>query len=117
MTVVPEAALTIGADGRRATLTLRDLAVIDQPGWPEHGATPTPAVMSFTAVWEANDEPVEYEDRDRRFRVRGWRAAARLQASVDVPSLGFSWRSDPIEASSAAFGIIGEEVNGRYFTG
>jgi hypothetical protein len=36
-------------------------------------------------------------------------------ASVDVPSLGFSWKSDPLTTSHADFAVIGEEVNGGYY--
>jgi hypothetical protein len=43
------------------------------------------------------------------------RATTRLEASVEVPSLGFSRRSDPMNTSSAGFGVIGEEANGRYY--
>jgi hypothetical protein len=51
----------------------------------------------------------------QQFRVTGWRATTRLELQVEVPALGFSWRSGPLESSSASFGVIGEEVNGRYF--
>ena len=34
---------------------------------------------------------------------------------VEVPSIGFSWKSDPLEKSQADIAIIGEEVNGRYY--
>lgn len=37
------------------------------------------------------------------------------ESPADVPSTGFKWHSDPIETSSAAFGVIGTEMNGRYF--
>ena len=49
---------------------------------------------------------------------RGWRlrATARMEASVEVPSIGFRWMSDPPETSKTAFVVIGEESNGRYFT-
>ena len=38
------------------------------------------------------------------------------RAELEVPSIGFRWKSDPLATSSAAFGVIGEEKNGRYFT-
>jgi hypothetical protein len=34
---------------------------------------------------------------------------------VEVPSIGFAWKSDPLNTSSSAFAIVGEEVNGRYY--
>ncbi len=38
-----------------------------------------------------------------------------LQAEIVVPSIDFSWKSDPLATSRAAFAIIGDEVNGRYY--
>jgi hypothetical protein len=32
-----------------------------------------------------------------------------------VPSLGFKWKSDPLETSEAIFAFIGEEQNGKYY--
>ena len=74
-----------------------------------------PAIMMFRIEWVATDEPVAYEDPVKQFRFNGWMAKTQLEASIEVPSIGFSWHSDPLESSSASFGIIGEEANGRYF--
>ena len=115
MTVIPDGALTVSADGRHAVLELRDVEVIDQAKWPEHNAPATPARMSYRVEWEATDEAAVYRDEMKQFRFTGWRAVTRLSASVDVPSTGFSWKSDAIANSSAAFSVIGEEANGRYF--
>ncbi len=49
--------------------------------------------------------------------MTGFRATARLEASIDVPELGFAWRSDPLEQSSSSFEVIGEEANGRTYAG
>lgn len=56
-----------------------------------------------------------YEDASMHFRFIGSRASCQLEAAVEVPSIGFSWKSDPLTTSKADFAIIGEEVNGRYF--
>jgi hypothetical protein len=106
----------VSADGRRATLGIEKLELIEQPGWPAHDAAAVAARMSFRIEWVATDETAAYSDPAKQFRFTGWRAAARLEASVEIPSTGFSWRSDPMATSSASFGIIGEETNGRYFT-
>ena len=66
-------------------------------------------------VWKSAGEPVTYDDASRQFRFTGFRASCQLEAQVEVPSIGFSWESDPQEKSQAAFAIIGEEVNGRYY--
>jgi hypothetical protein len=115
LTPVPKGALRVSPDGRSATLQMNDLAVIDQPTWPAYDAPATPATMSYRVVWKATDEKVIYEDKLKHFMVEGYRAIAQLEAKVEVPSLGFSWKSDPIETSSAAFALIGNERNGKYY--
>lgn len=112
---VPESGLRISTDERSATLEIKDLTVIDQPRWPAYDAVSTPAIMSFRITWQATSDPVLYEDRLKHFKVEGFRAIAKAEAAVEVPSLNFSWKSDPIETSSAGFAIIGTEVNGRYY--
>jgi hypothetical protein len=94
---------------------MKDVPVIDQPKWPAHGAAATPATMSFMVTWKATEEKVVFEDRMKHFKVEGFRAVAQLEASVKVPSISFSWKSDAIETSSAAFAVIGTEVNGKYY--
>jgi hypothetical protein len=94
---------------------MRDVPVIDQPKWPTHGAAATAATMSFTVSWKATEEKIVFEDKMKHFKFEGYRAVAQLEASVKVPSISFSWKSDPIETSSANFAIIGTEVNGRYY--
>ena len=105
----------MSADGKRALLTLDAIPVIDQPRWPAHDAEATPAVMSFRIEWVATDEAVTSRDPVKQFVVHGWKATARLEASVEVRRTGFRWRSDPMATSAAAFGVIGREMNGRYF--
>ena len=114
--MIPQGALTVSTDGRSATLELRDLPIIDQPRWPAHDAEVTPARLSYRVIWTASEEPVSWSDPVKQFSVRGFRATARVEASVEVPSTGFRWKSGPLDSSKAAFGVIGEEANGRYFT-
>jgi hypothetical protein len=115
VTPVPLSAATASPDGRSAVIEMKEVRAIDQPKWPAHDAPATPAIMSYKVVWTATDEKVLIEDREKHFKVEGYRAVARLEAHVDVPSFDFSWQSDPINTSSAAFAIIGNEVNGKYF--
>ena len=115
MVPVPVSGLQVSTDGRSATLEIKDLTVIDQPRWPAYDAGSTKARMSFRVIWQAGPEPILYEDKLKHFRVEGFRAIARAEAAVEVPSLNFSWKSDPIETSSAGFAIIGMEVNGKYY--
>ena len=94
---------------------MKNVAVVDQPKWPALDAVGTPALMSFKLVWKATDEKILHDDPEKQFRVDGYRASAQLEARVEVPSIGFSWHSDPLETSRADFAIIGNEVNGRYY--
>ncbi len=112
---VPAGGLKVSDDGRAATLELKNLAVIDQPKWPALEAPAVPARMSYRVVWKATDDKVVYEDKARHFRFEGYKAVAQAEAAVEVPALKFSWKSDPLETSKAAFAIIGQEVNGRYY--
>jgi hypothetical protein len=112
---VPKGGLIISPDGQTATLEMNNVAVVDQPKWPALDAVGILAIMSFKLIWKATDEKIIYDDPQKQFRVEGYRASAQLEAQVKVPSIGFSWKSDPISDSNAKFAIIGEEVNGRYY--
>ena len=94
---------------------MNNVAVVDQPKWPALDAVGIPAIMSFKLIWKATDEKITYDDPQKQFRVEGYRASAQLEAQVKVPSIGFSWKSDPLSDSNAKIAIIGEEVNGRYY--
>jgi hypothetical protein len=94
---------------------MENVAVIDQPKWPALDAVGVPATMSFRMTWKATDEKILYDDPQKQFRVDGYRATAQLEAQVTVPSIDFSWKSDPLSASHSNFAIIGNEVNGRYY--
>jgi len=94
---------------------MRNVAVVDQPRWPALDSIAAPARMNFKMVWKSNGESVAYEDASRHFRFSGTRASCQLEAEVEIPSIGFSWKSDPLAESKCAFAIMGDEVNGRYF--
>jgi hypothetical protein len=96
-------------------LEMQSVAVVDQPRWPALDSLATPARMNFKMVWKSTAEPVKYDDASRHFRFTGTRATCQLEAEVEVPSIGFSWKSDPLNSSKAGFAIMGEEVNGRYY--
>lgn len=105
----------MSGDGNTFTLEMRNVPIVDQPRWPALDSVATPARMSFKMVWKSTGEPVKYEDASRHFRFTGVRASCQLEAEVEVPSLGFSWKSNPLATSKCDFAVIGEEVNGRYF--
>jgi len=112
---VPKSGLKISPDGSTFTLEMQSVAVVDQPRWPALDSLATPARMNFKMVWKSTGEPVKYDDASRHFRFTGTRATCQLEAEVEVPSIGFSWKSDAPSTSKADFAIIGEEVNGRYY--
>ncbi|MDA8171266.1 MAG: hypothetical protein M0Z48_05475 [Nitrospiraceae bacterium] len=113
---VPGGGLTFSDDGKTAILQLGGLEVIDQPAWPRFKARAMPARMDIKIIWKATKEKVSYNDPKKQFRVDGFKAVAQLEAAVEVPSLGFSWKSDPLETSRSNFAIIGDEANGKYYT-
>ncbi len=114
---VPEGALSVSEDKNSLMLEMKKVAVVDQPKWPALDSIATPARMTFKMVWKANGEPVRYEDSSKHFRFTGTRATCQMEAAVEVPSIGFSWRSDPMDSSKCDFAIVGDEVNGRYYDG
>jgi hypothetical protein len=94
---------------------MKDVSVVDQPRWPALDATGVPARMSFRLEWKATDQPIRYENVAQHFLVQGFLATAQLEAQVEVPSIGFAWKSDPLQTSHSDFAMIGDEVNGRYY--
>jgi hypothetical protein len=112
---VPDGGAIVSADGKTVTLEMTDVPVIDQPRWPALDSIATPARMTFRMVWRSTGEPVRYENPSEQFRFTGTRAECQLEAEVRVPSIGFSWKSDPIGTSRASFAVMGDEVNGKYY--
>ena len=94
---------------------MKNVPVVDQPRWPALDSIATPARMSFKMVWKSTGEPVLYENPSRQFRFKGTKATCQLEAQIEVPSIGYSWKSDALETSRADFAVIGEEINGRYY--
>jgi hypothetical protein len=92
-----------------------NLPIIDQPRWPAMDAESTPAFLDFKLVFRASDERVKYEDPMRQYRFEGYKALAQLEAEVRVPSIDFTFKTDPLETSRADFAVMGTEVNGRYY--
>ena len=78
-----------------------NLPIIDQPRWPAMDAESTPAFLDFKLVFRAGDERVNYEDPMRQYRFEGFKALAQLEAEVRVPSIDFTFKTDPLETSSA----------------
>ena len=58
---------------------------------------------------------MKYEDPLRQYRFEGFKASAQLEASIPVPSIDFTFKTDPLVTSKCDFAVMGEEVNGRYY--
>jgi len=105
----------VSSDANTITLEMKDVSVVDQPRWPALDSLATPAKMTFKMIWKSTGETLVYEDAAKQFRFTGTRASCQMEAQVEVPSIGFSWKSDSLETSRADFAVMGEEVNGRYY--
>lgn len=112
---MPSTGLTFSADGKSATLQMTGVPIIDQPRWPAMDAETTPAWMDFKLVLTASGEAVKYEEPARQYRFEGFKAAAQLEATIRIPSIGFTFKTDPLETSRSDFAVMGEEVNGKYY--
>jgi hypothetical protein len=115
VTPVPTTGLTFTADGKTATLQMVNVPIIDQPRWPAMDAETTPASLDFKLVFTATDESVKYESAMQQYRFEGFKASAQLEATIRVPSIDFTFKTDPLETSKCDFAVMGDEVNGRYY--
>jgi len=112
---VPSTGLTFSADGKKATLQMTNVPIIDQPRWPAMDAETTPAFLDFKLVFTAAAEPVKYESPMQQYRFEGFKAGAQLEAAIRVPSIDFTFKTDPLETSKCDFAVMGSEVNGKYY--
>ena len=112
---VPNGGLIFSADGKTATLVMKNVPIVDQPRWPALNAIATPAFMDYRLVFRQGSDSETYEDAARWYRFTGFKATAQLEATVRVPSIGFEFKTDAVETSKADFAVMGEEVNGKYY--
>ncbi len=113
-TFIPDSALRISPDGRDARLEIRDYPVIDQPKFPQTEPT-YQATVSLTATWHGSGSLIGYTDPAAKYRITFYPADARIEFTASVPSIGFSFTSDPLAGSESVFAIIGTDRNGSYF--
>jgi hypothetical protein len=112
---VPSSGITFSADGKTATLQMTKVPIIDQPRWPAMDAETTPAFMDFKLVFTATDELFKCEDSSRQYRFEGFKASAQLEATFRVPSIDFTFKTDPLQSSKSDFAVMGTEANGKYY--
>ena len=46
-------------------------------------------------IFEATDTAINYDDKAKRFQVTGFLATCRMEARVEVPSIGFHLEKRP----------------------
>lgn len=83
---------------------------------------PVEAIVSYTIRWSgvnARVDIVDFENTglttNRRFAGRFIEDTATVEWSVSVPSMGFTFSSDPAVTSKSVFAEIGRERNGVFF--
>jgi hypothetical protein len=112
---VPSSGMTFSSNDKTATVRVNNAPIIDQPRWPAMDAESNPAFLDFKLVFTATDEPIKYEDAKRQYRFEGFKASAMLEATIRIPSIDFTFKTDALETSKADFAVMGTEVNGRYY--
>jgi hypothetical protein len=115
VTPVPETGLAFSDDGKAAKLKMANVPIVDQPRWPALDAASTPAFLDFELFFRATDEPVKYENPSQQYRFEGFKANAQLEAAIRVPSIDFTFKTDPLESSRCDFAVMGTESNGKYY--
>lgn len=78
-------------------------------------AETNPAFLDFKLVFTATDEAVNYENAMQQYRFEGFKANAQLEATIRVPAIDFTFKTDPLETSKCDFAVMGAEVNGKYY--
>jgi hypothetical protein len=110
---LPDDALTVSEDGRRATLRVEDLPVIDS--FQALGPNTIPASVSFEVVWSARGEALERGSTSPNGptdpAALSGRSSQRLQPA---PSRSASWASasPPGASTKDTYAQIGSERNG-----
>lgn len=94
---------------------MKDVPIIDQPRWPAMDAEATPAFLDFKLVLTSTGEPVKYDNPLKQYRFEGFKAVAQLEAVVRVPSIHFTFETDPLSESKCDFAVMGAEANGKYY--
>ncbi len=73
------------------------------------------SVYERPLVFKSTDEPVKYEEPTRQYRFEGFKAGRTTGATIHVPAIDFTFKTDPLESSSCNFAVMGVEVNGNYY--
>jgi hypothetical protein len=74
---------------------------------------PTPAVISFTVVWNATGSVTHYDNPDQKFRGDFRDASAYIEYSGRAGD--FEFQSAPLASSTTVTAQIGRESNGSFY--
>ena len=114
---LPDDALCVSDDGRRAVVDVEDLQVIES--YRLFGPNTTPATLSFHMEWTATG-PFVARGKDATVpptdpaAFLGRFAVARSTAEFDVSEFGFEFRSNPDVSTDRGFAEMGRERNGVF---
>lgn len=111
---VPDENATFAPDGSSASVEVRDIAIVDQPHFPDRVPTVRGTLAHMRVTWQATAKTLHFGDPSKAFVFDGRDAEARIEFEVRIPESGFVWKSDPLARSRATFAIVGKESNGRY---
>jgi hypothetical protein len=108
--------LWVDADARRATLRVRDRAVLDS--FQFGGTNSVPAMVSVHVTWQATGSAELRGEgttvpTDDEAAFLGRLARARSTGSFEGSQLGFSFRSDSA-TTDRGYAQVGRERNGRF---
>jgi len=78
-----------------------------------NGATPSPAVVSFTVRWTAEGDVTHFDNADQHYR--GDMRIATAQMDWTARSGIYDYISAPLATSAEDFAQIGQESNGSFF--
>jgi hypothetical protein len=110
--------ITVDLDSGRATLSARDVPVLDHGQIPNAisgmGPAPLPATVSFRVEWSGDNQRVPVSNGQQGFGGEFIRNTAMMEWSAQVGD--YQLTSAPLETSTSSFAQIGREKNGFFFS-
>lgn len=115
---VSEDALQVDLEDGTATLSLDDFDTDDYGNLHNAllGGAELDASISFKMKWTAKGDAFNVSDPVHTFAGRYRFASVGIEWSAAVPTIGFSFKSDPT-SNVTVVGVIGRERNGIFFAG
>lgn len=112
---MPDAGLSVSADGRLATVRLRDFPVLDVPKFGVSTVPTYAARLDLDLTWRGMGSPLGFTNPKHRYRLRFYRASVQAMMRVTVPEIGFTFISDPPATTETIFAMLGHDQNGMFF--